>query len=63
MGSRSEITVKYAKAYAKASKQDRGRILDEVVSVADWNRENARRRLVAAWIADIRQIRKRNRWL
>ncbi|WP_258142187.1 MULTISPECIES: transposase family protein [unclassified Arthrobacter] len=45
---RAEVTHKYAKAYAAASKKDRGRMLDEVVSVTGWSRDNARRRLVAA---------------
>lgn len=48
MASRAEVTSKYAKAYAKASKKDRGRMLDEVVSVTGWSRDNARRRLTAA---------------
>ena len=34
--------------YAGASKGVKGRILDEVVSVTGWSRDNARRRLVAA---------------
>ena len=33
---------------AKASKKDKGRMLDEVCSVTGWSRDNARRRLVAA---------------
>lgn len=48
MQSRAEITIRYAKAYAKASKGERGRMLDEVVAVTGWNRDNARRRLVEA---------------
>ena len=36
MTSRAEVTTKYAKAYAKASKKDKGRVLDEVVSVTGW---------------------------
>jgi hypothetical protein len=48
MRSRAEVTTKYAKAYVKASKANRGRILDDVVSVTGWSRDNARRRLVAA---------------
>ncbi len=48
MASRAEITAKYAKAYAAASKKDKGRILDQVVAVTGWSRDNARRRLVAA---------------
>lgn len=48
MGSRAEVTYRYASEYAKASKKDKGRVLDEVVSVTGWSRDNARRRLVAA---------------
>lgn len=48
MTSRAEVTTKYAKAYAKASKKDKGRVLDAVVDVTGWSRDNARRRLVAA---------------
>lgn len=48
MRSRAEITSRYARAYAKAGKKDKGRVLDEVVSVTGWSRDNARRRLVAA---------------
>ncbi len=47
MVSRAEITTSYAKAYVKAGKKDRGRILDEVVAVTGWSRDNARRRLTA----------------
>ena len=48
MASRVEITSRYAKAYRKAGKQQKGGVLDEVVSVTGWSRDNARRRLVAA---------------
>ncbi len=48
MASRADITSKYAKAYRAASKKDRGRLLDEVVAVTGWSRDNARRRLSAA---------------
>ena len=48
MATRAEVTSKYAKAYAKASKKDKGRVLDEVVAVTGWSRDNARRRLTAA---------------
>lgn len=48
MPSRAEITAKFAKAYVKASKKDRGQILDQVVQVTGWSRDNARRRLRAA---------------
>src|SRR5680860_1502385 len=48
MTSRAEVTTRYAKVYAKASKKDKGRILDDVVGVTRWSRDNARRRLAAA---------------
>jgi hypothetical protein len=48
MRSRAEITSRYAKAYVKASRKDKGRVLDEVVSVTGWSRDNARRRLTEA---------------
>jgi hypothetical protein len=48
MSSRAEITTKFAKAYLSASKKDKGRILDQVVEVTGWSRDNARRRLTAA---------------
>jgi hypothetical protein len=48
MTSRAEVTTKYARAYAKASKKDKGRVLDQVVEVTGWSRDNARRRLTAA---------------
>ena len=48
MASRVEITSRYAKAYRRAGKAEMGRVLDEVVSVTGWSRDNARRRLAAA---------------
>jgi hypothetical protein len=48
MASRAEVTTKYARAYVKASKKDRGLILDQVMSVTGWSRDNARRRLAGA---------------
>ena len=48
MSSRAEITARFARAYVKASKADRGQILDQVVEVTGWSRDNARRRLTAA---------------
>lgn len=48
MAARVEVTTRYAKAYATATKKDKGRILAEVVSVTGWSRDNARRRLTAA---------------
>lgn len=48
MVARAEITRKFARAYGRASKKERGRLLDEVVAVTGWSRDNARRRLAAA---------------
>lgn len=48
MTSRAEITTRYAKAYVKAAKKDKGKVLDQVVEVTGWSRDNARRRLTAA---------------
>lgn len=48
MGSRAEIAGQFAREYVVASKVEKGRILDEVVAVTGWSRDNARRRLVAA---------------
>jgi hypothetical protein len=48
MSSRGEVTHRYAVAYAKASKKAKSKVLDEVVSVSGWSRDNARRRLVTA---------------
>lgn len=48
MTSRAEVTTRYAKQYVKASKADKGRILEQVVGVTGWSRDNARRRLTAA---------------
>jgi hypothetical protein len=44
MSSRAEITAKFAKAYVKALKAQKGQILDQVVQVTGWSRDNARRR-------------------
>ena len=48
MSAKYEITRKYASQYGKASKRQRGQILDEVVGVTGWSRDNARRRLCRA---------------
>lgn len=48
MTSRTEITTRFAKAYGKASKKDKRLILDQVMSVTGWSRDNARRRLTQA---------------
>ena len=48
MASRAEVTTKFAREYARASKKDKGRVLDQVVAVTGWSRDNARRRLTAA---------------
>ncbi len=48
MASRREITKKYARAYASATKKDKGGMLDELVGVTGWSRANARRAIAAA---------------
>ncbi len=48
MSSRAEITARLARTYVKAPKADKGKILDQVVQVTGWSRDNARRRLTAA---------------
>ena len=48
MRSKAEVTTRYAKAYVNGRKKDKGRVLDEVVSVTGWSRDNARRRLTSA---------------
>ena len=48
MAARKEITKKYAKEYECASKTDKGRMLDELVTVTGWSRANARRAITSA---------------
>ena len=48
MTSRAEVTTRNAKVHTKASEKDGGRILDEVVEVVRWSRDNARGREAAA---------------
>lgn len=43
MTSRAEITARFAKSYVKASKKAKCQILDQVVKVTGWSRDNARR--------------------
>ena len=45
MSARVEVTKKYALAYGRASRKDKGRILDQVVEVTGWNRDHARQQL------------------
>jgi len=48
MTSRAEVTTRYARSFKAADKRTKGRILDEVMSVTGWSRDNARRRLTSA---------------
>ena len=48
MSTKREITKKYAREYASASKKARGRMLDELVATTGWSRANARRQVTAA---------------
>ena len=56
-----EITAKYARAYARVSKRDKSRLLDEVVAVTGWSRDNARRRLAQAAKPGPRAVASRTR--
>ena len=53
--------MKYARAYRAAVKADKGRLLDEVVAVTGWSRDNARRRLCEAAKPRAARPRKRQR--
>jgi hypothetical protein len=55
MSARVEITRKYARDYARASKGAKGKVLDQVCAVTGWSRDNARRRLVSA-ASSVRRI-------
>lgn len=48
MRAKHEITRKFARQYAAASKRDKGKLLDEVCAITGWSRDNARRQLTAA---------------
>jgi hypothetical protein len=48
MQSRAEITGQFAHQYVVSAKKEKGLILDGVVAVTGWSRDNARRQLVAA---------------
>lgn len=61
MATRAEITTKYARQYKKTLKKNKGAVLDEVIAVTGWTRDNARRRLARAAIhppGPGRQVRK-----
>ena len=58
MSARTEITAKYARAYRIASRVVKSRLLDEVMAVTGWSRDNARRRLGQA--AKPRAVRPRS---
>lgn len=48
MRARHEITRKFARQYQTASKQDKGRLPDEVCAITGWSCDNARRQLRTA---------------
>ncbi|MDR1441253.1 MAG: hypothetical protein LBJ02_02525 [Bifidobacteriaceae bacterium] len=43
MATRRDLTKKYAKEYGRASKKEKGRMLDELCAATNWSRVNARR--------------------
>ncbi|MGV1004074.1 MAG: hypothetical protein ACOYEV_04740 [Candidatus Nanopelagicales bacterium] len=45
LSARVEITKRYAQAYGRASRKEKGLILDQVVGVTGWNRDHARQQL------------------
>ena len=55
MKTRTEITKRYATAYVKASRAVKSQILDQVVDVTGWSRDNARRRLTTKAAGPTRQ--------
>jgi hypothetical protein len=48
MATKREITKQKAREYERASKKEKGRILDELAATIGWSRANARRQLKAA---------------
>lgn len=48
MAARREITKKYAREYQRATKKDKGRMLDELCGATGWSRANARRAIATA---------------
>jgi uncharacterized membrane protein len=47
MATRHEITKKYTREYKRASKKDKGRMLDDLVAVTGWSRANAQRAITS----------------
>jgi len=58
VSARTDITAKYASAYRIASRVVKSRLLDEVMAVTGWSRDNARRPLSRA--ARPRMVRARS---
>jgi hypothetical protein len=48
MSSGAKVTATFAKTYGRPSEKDKRLILDRVMSVTGWSRDNARRRLAQA---------------
>ena len=61
MAARRQVTNKLRDSYRKASKADRGRVLDRVVATTGMGRSTARRNLIGPRLADPKdQIDKRS---
>jgi hypothetical protein len=58
MAERKAVTKQMAKRYAKASKPEKGRILDELCALTGWTRRHARRALTANTEPTLRSLRR-----
>ena len=59
MAERRAVTRQMARRYQKASKADKGRILDELCALTGWTRRHARRALTAAASPAVTPLRRR----
>jgi hypothetical protein len=59
MAERKAITKQMARRYARASKSEKGRMLDELCALNSWSRRHARRSLLGALGVPVEQPRRR----